>query len=189
MKWRERRQLSRSLERRVLAGERKADIVGQAAVDGEDWQAVARALALIPTPARRRRYLWLNRALLGFLALAATGEVAAAFSYDDRSIWLLLDLAFPALFLVALWGVVRFRARGYALAAYLAVIRLVWWAVSVPVHHLVSVPVALLVAQATVCAVVIVLVLAAQRRLLPETRTWNDMKPKTDAAGNLLFEE
>ncbi len=176
------------MERRILAGERKADIVGQAAVDGEDWQAVAQMVALIPTPARRRRYRWLNRALMLVLALAAVGEVAGAVSYET-GVWLVLVLVFPASFLVALSGVARFRARAYLFANGTAVIRLGWWVFSVAIHHTVDVPVALIAVQIALSAGVIVLAMATLTRLLPATHIWMDVSPKTDAAGTPVFEE
>ena len=184
----ERKQLARSLERRVLAGERKADIVGEAAADGDDLQLLARVLAVTPTPASRRRCRWANRALVILLALAASGEVAGLLAYD-HGVWLFLDLLFPVLFLEALYLVARYRARGYTLAAGVATLRLGWWALSVSVHHLVRAPGALVASQIAVCLAIGVLALLVQHRLLPATRAWTSLAPKTDAEGRLVLEE
>ena len=183
----ESRQLSRNLERRVLGGERKADIVGQAAADGGDWQLVARRLAVIPTPASRRRCRVANRALVVLLALAAAGEVVGLLAYD-HGLWLLLDLLFPLLFIAALSSVSRYRARGYTLAVSVATLRLGWWALSVSVHHLVTAPGALVTAQIAVCLAIGVLALLVQHRLLPAS-SWTSLAPLSDAEGNLVFEE
>ena len=192
MTWRKRRQLRSSLEQRVLAGERKADIVGQAAVDGQDWQRMARILALIPTPASRSRYRWLNRVLIGLLVLAEVGEVAAALasaqSYGDHSLWLVVDFLWVAAILFVVWEVARFRMYGYSGALAFALLRGVWWVLSVAMRHEVSLPLALVYAQIALLATIAVVATVTQRFLLPKTR-WTDSKPKTDAAGVLVFEE
>jgi hypothetical protein len=185
---REHRQLHRSIEHRVLAGEGKLAIVGQAAADGQDWQRIARWLALIPTPASRRRYRWPNRALICLLALAEFGEIAAALSYGDRSFWLILDFVWPVFLLVAISGVARFRVYGYNGAAAFAVIRGGWWVIAVAMRQEVSLPAALVYAQIALLVAIAVLATVTERLLLPKTR-WTDGRPRTDAAGNLLFEE
>ena len=183
----ERQQSQRSLERRVLAGERKADIVGAVAGEGGDWQRTARLLAQIPTATNRRRCSALNVVLVALLALAAAGEVLGLFAYD-HGIWWILDLLFPVLFLVAAVLVARHRARGYSLAALVAVLRLGWWALSVSVHHLVSAPAGLVAAQVVICVAVAALAILVQHRLLPAS-SWTSLSPRTDAEGNLVFEE
>jgi hypothetical protein len=184
----ERRQLNRSLERRVLAGEHKADIVSEAAADGGDWSATARIVALIPTPAHRHRYRWLNRLLLALLLLAAAAELLIALAQDADSWWRLLDLLPLAFFLLPLWPVAHYRCGGYSLAASLAATRLGLLAVHLW-HGSVSVPGGLAAAQLSLCVAVVLLAVFTQRRLLPESRTWTGSGPKTDAAGNLRFEE
>ncbi len=156
----------RELERRLLAGERKADIVAAVAAEGGDWQRAARQLAQLPTPPNRRRCRALNVALVALLALAAAGELLGLLTYD-HGIWLVLDLVFPVLFLVAAALVARYRARGYTMAATVAVVRLGWWALSVAVHQFVSAPAGLVAAQVVVCVAVAVVAVVVQRRLLP----------------------
>lgn len=192
MTWRERRQLRRSLEQRVLAGEHKADIVGQAAVDGRDWQRMARVLALIPTPASRSRYGWPNRVLIGLLTLAEVGEVAAAFAYaesfGDHAFWLVMDFFWVAAILFVVWEVAHFCVYGYNGALAFVLVRGGWWGISVAMHHEVSLPPALVYAQIALLVAIAVLATVTERLLLPKTR-WVDSRPKTDAAGVLVFEE
>jgi len=183
----EHRHSQRSLARRVLARERKADIVGAVAAEGGDWHRVARLLAQIPTPANRRRCSAPNTVLVVLLGLAAAAELRALFAYDN-GIWLVLDLVFPALFLVAAALVGRYRARGYSLAALLAMLRLGWWALAVAAHQLVSAPAVLVAAQVVVCIAVAALAVLVQHRLLPESSRMG-LAPRTDAEGKLVFEE
>jgi hypothetical protein len=177
----------RELERRLLAGERKADIVAAVAAEGGDWQRAARQLAQLPTASNRRRCRALNVALIALLALAAAGEILGLLAYD-HGVWVVLDLVFPVLFLVAAALVAGYRARGYTMAATVAVVRLGWWALSVAIHHLVSAPAGLIAAQVVVCAAVAVLAVVVQRRLLPAS-TWTSLAPLTDAEGKWVFEE
>jgi hypothetical protein len=178
----------RSLERRVLAGERKADIVAAvAAQGGGDWRQTARLLARIPTATSRRRCRALNVVLVALLVAAAVGEVLGLLAYD-HGIWWILDLVFPVLFLVAAALVARQRARGYSLAALLAALRLGWWALSVAGHQLVSAPAGLVAAQVVVCLFIAALAILVQHRLLPAS-TWAGLSPRTDAEGNLVFED
>jgi hypothetical protein len=176
----------------VLAGERKADMVGQAAVDGQDWQFMARALALVPTPASRRRYRWPTLALVGLLALAEVGEVAAALAsartFGDHAFWLATDFFWVAFIVFAACEVARYRVYGYNGAFAIALIRGSWWIMFVVIHHQVSLPLALVYAQLALFAVIAVWATLMRHLLLPQTRLI-DAQPKTDAAGVLDFEE
>jgi hypothetical protein len=177
----------RSLERRVLAGERKADIVAAVAAEGGDWRRTARLLARVPTVTSRRRCRALNVVLVALLVAAAVGEVLGVLAYD-HGIWWIVDLVFPVLFLVAAALVARQRARGYSLAALAAALRLGWWALSVAGHQVVSAPAGLVAAQVVICAAVAALAILVQHRLLPAS-TWASLSPRTDPEGNLVFEE
>lgn len=185
----ERRELGRSLERRVLAGERKADIVGQAAVDGQDWQAIARAVALIPTPSRRRRWRWLNRLLMAVLVAAATCQGASTLLVEGDWFWLVAELTWAFFFLLPPPWIVLYRQRGYGPAMAAGVIALGWWLYAVGWGEEYAASGALVATQVVLCALAIVLSLVTQRLLLPATTIWTDVRPKVDAAGNLVFEE
>jgi hypothetical protein len=185
----ERRELHRTLERRVFAGERKADIVGQAAGDGQDWRAIARTVALIPTPSRRHRWRWLNRLLMAVLVVAAACQVASALLVEGDWFWLVAVLTWAFFFLLPLPWIVLYRQRGYALAMTAGVIALGWWLYVVAWGHEAPASGTLMAGAAALCLLTIVLSLATQRLLLPATTIWTDVRPKTDAAGNLVFEE
>jgi hypothetical protein len=184
--WRERRQLHRALARRVLAGESKTAITGQAATDGEDWQSIARMLAEIPTPASRRRYRWLNRALMALLALEAVGEVAARLALPRTWGWWVVCVVVPACYFYALWRVSRFD--GYSVTVTLALLRLLYWTYDVAISHRDVFLAALVTAQVVGSFVLLVLALVTWRRMLPQTRWWT-REPRTDASGTVVFEE
>ena len=188
MKRSEQRELQRTLEQRVLAGERKADLVGQAAADGEDWQTWARLVARIPTPARRRRWRWLNRGLIALVA--ATAAVwAVGLAAIESGIWLAVALVGPLLLASTLWGLAHCRGREYFAASGIAVVGLSVWLYTIAWRSPGLAPPALIAGEAVLCALVIVVALLALRLLLPATTMWTDVKPKTDSAGQLIFEE
>ena len=185
----ERRELHRTLEQRVLAGERKADIVGQAVVDGQDWQAIARTVAVIPTPALRQRWRWLNRLLMAVLVAAAACQVASTLLVEGDWFWIVAELTWAFFFLLPLPWIVLYRPRGHALAMTAGVIALGWCLYVVAWGHEAPASGTLIAFTAALCVLAIVLSLVTQRLLLPATTIWTDVRPKTDAARNLVFEE
>jgi hypothetical protein len=189
MNRRERKGQFLTLERRVLAGERKADIVGQAAADGEDWRALARVVSQIPTPTNRRRWRWLNRLLMAALVAAAAGQLAAARLVEGDWFWLALQLMWTVYFVLPLASVARYRPRGYSVAMATGVFALAYWFFVVARGDEYAASGALVAAEAALCTLALVLTLVAERLLLPATTMWTEVRPKLDAAGNLRFEE
>ena len=188
MKRSEQRELQRALERRILGGERKADIVGRAAADGADWQAYARTVARIPTPANRLRWRWLNRALMTALVASAAGQAAGAVVVAGGWLWLTGQLLLTISLLAPSAWVAHYRQDGYSLASGAGISGLGWWLYVVAYGHEYSAPGALIAAESALCALVVALSLLALHLLLPATQWW-ETKPKIDAAGNLIFEE
>ena len=188
MKRSEQRGLQRTLERRILAGERKADIVGQAAADGQDWQAYARLVGRIPTPASRRRWRWLNRTLIALTVVTAAAWVAGLLSVET-GLWLAVALACPLLLASTVWGLARYRQNEYYAASGMGVIGLGVWALTLGWQNPGLASGALVAAEAVLCGLVLVLALLTVRLLLPATSMWSDGRAKTDAAGRLTFEE
>jgi hypothetical protein len=189
MNRRGRREQFLTLERRILAGERKADIVGHAAVDGSDWRALAREVARIPMPANRRRWRWLNRLLLAALVAAAGGQLVAARLVEGGSFWLAMQVLLTVYFVLALVPVARYRLRGYGLACTAGAVGLGWWLYVVAWGAEFPASGALVAAEAFLCAFTLALAMLAQRLLLPATTFWTEARPKLDADGRLVFEE
>jgi hypothetical protein len=183
----ERRGLQRELERRILAGERKADIIGQAAATGQDWQTLARLVARIPTSASRRRWRWLNRALVTSIAASAAVWAASLFTFET-GIWLAVALLGPMLLAASLWGVAHYRQGDYVAAAGVAAFGLHFWLFTIAWHSPGLASGALDAVEAALCGLVIILSLLATYLLLPATSLWGD-RPKKDATGQLMFEE
>jgi hypothetical protein len=188
MKRSKQRELQRALERRILAGERKADIVGQAAADGQDWQTYARLVGRIPTPANRQRWRWLNRALTLLTGATAAAWVAGLLSFET-GLWLAVALVCPLFLASTVWGLARYRQRDYYAAAGIGVIGLWVWLLTIAWHSPGLASVALIAVEAVLCGLVLGLALLAVRLLLPTTSMWSNGRPKTDAAGRLTFEE
>jgi hypothetical protein len=189
MNRRERRQQSLALERRILSGERKADIVGQAAVDGLDWRELARMAALIPIPANRRRWRWLNRLLMAVLVAAAAGQLAGVYLVEGGWFWLVGQLTWTVFFVLPLPWIALYRYRGYAPLMTAGVGVGAWWVYMAAWAQEVSASGTLIVVEVALCGLVAALALLTQRLLLPATTLWSDARPKLDADGNLVFEE
>jgi hypothetical protein len=188
MKRREQRELQRSLERRILAGERKADIVGQAAADGQDWQTWARLAARVPTPASRRRWRWLNRGLIALVAVTAAAWVVGLAAIES-GLWLAVALVGPLLLASTLWGLAYYRGLEYFAASGIAFVGLSVWLYTIAWRSPGLASPALIAGEAVLCALVIVVALVAVHLLLPATTMWTDVKPKTNSDGRLIFEE
>jgi hypothetical protein len=77
---------------------------------------------------------------------------------------------------------------GYNIAFGIAGVRSAWWVISVAMRQEVSLPEAVVYSQIALLASIMIVALVTERLLLPEAR-WTDMRPKTDAAGRLLFDE
>jgi hypothetical protein len=184
----EQRDLHRALERRILAGGRKADIVGQAAADGQDWQTYARLVALIPTPASRRRWRWLNRGLVALVA-ATTAAWLAGLTAVESGVWLAVALVCPLFLASTLWGLAHYRGREYFAASGIAVVGLSVWLYTIAWRSPGLAPPGLIAGEAVLCGLVIVVALLTVHLLLPATTIWTDVRPKTDSDGQLTFEE
>jgi hypothetical protein len=182
------RDLQRALERRILAGGRKADIVGQAAADGQDWQTYARLVARIPTPASRRRWRWLNRGLVALVA-ATTAAWVAGLAAVESGVWLAVALIGPLLLASTLWGLAHYRGRDYFAAAGIAVVGLSVWLYTIAWRSPGLAPTGLVAVEAMLCALVFAVALLTAHLLLPATTIWTDVRPKTDSDGQLIFEE
>jgi hypothetical protein len=188
MKRSERRELRRILRRRILAGERKADIVGWAAVDGLDWQTYARMASQIPTPASRRRWRWLNRALLVAVAACAAGQVAAAVVVAGDWLWLGTLILLTILLVATVPDVVRFRLDGFSWPSIPGSFVLLLWLYYVAYRGTPAAPPALIAVEASLAALLVGISLLEVHLLLPATQWWEG-RPKVDAAGILIFEE
>jgi hypothetical protein len=175
-----------ALERRILAGERKADIYATY-FDETDAARCAKTLAQIPTPDRRRRYRLLNWLLVADIAVLALIKlfVFTLFVLTEIPKGFLLILIAPLINIWIMWLVAKFRAVGYLLVIAFGLTGLS--KVMEGFQRSVDRVDLSLNAVSLVC-VVTAMMLAGflMRKLLPQTGIF--LRPRTDSAGQPQFE-
>jgi hypothetical protein len=186
MTWSERRRYFLAAERRVLAGEPKAQVLADMTGAGDDPREAARTLARIVSPSRRRRYRWPQR--LFFVLVAAAG-VAAALSPlvnpFDGGPWFAIGIAWSA-FMFGLPLVALLRWRGLAFQwVTLGALFALWWTVRPLLEG--SAPLdAGVAALLALYAAVIVGAAVLWRRLFPDVG-WGNGDPRRSADGEYLL--
>ena len=183
----DRKALCKTLEQRVLSGERKAAIYADFP-DEHDSKRVARVLAQIPTPGRREQFGSLNGVLVVAIGLLAAIKVLVVTLLVLTEIpkGAVLILLAPAINVLLRWMVAKFRGIGY-----LVVIAFGLTSVSNMTEGFEkgSHPVDLAINTVSLSCVALSIVLASVliKKLLPQTSFF--LTPRKDAAGYPLFEE
>ncbi len=175
-----------TLERRILAGERKADIYATC-LDETEAKRCAKLLAQIPTPARRSQYRLLNGIIVADIAVLALIKllVVSLVVLTEIPKGFLLILLAPLINLFILWQVAKFRAIGYLLVIAFGLTGLsrVIEGFQKSMDGL-----DLALNSVSLACVVSAMILAflLMRKLLPQTSLL--LNPKTDSAGRPQFE-
>ena len=182
----DRKQLYNAFEKRILAGERKSAIYSEYS-DDQDSKLVARVLAQIPTAERRKQFKLLNRILIVALALLALIKllVVSLFVLTEMPKGVVLILLAPAINILFIWLVLKFRGVGYLLVVALGLSGLdkviegiekggTPLDLTINILSLVCVTVAILIA------------FVLMNKLLPQTSFF--LTPKRDASGRPIFE-
>ncbi len=107
----------------------------------------------------------------------------------ETGFWLAVALLCPLFLAASLWGVAHYRQRDYMVAASLAFLGLYVWLFTIAWHSRGLASGVLVAVEAALCGLVLVLAQLTVQLLLPSTTMWINVKPKTDAAGQLMFEE
>ena len=176
------------IEKRILAGERKAEIYAGFA-GNPDAERCASVLAQIPTPAQRRRYSWLNWIFIAILAIMAALKTlgAAAIILSSMPKAFLLILIMPLINIWMIWLAAKFRALGYLLTICFCIIslsKLDWLNAGKSAFAIAAIAV-----NAVLLLAAMAIAWALLRKLLPQTKLGFALRPKTDSAGNPQFEE
>ena len=182
----ERKQLYRSIEKRVLSGERKADIYSEYP-DEQDAKLVARVLAQIPVPERRKQFSLLNWILIVAIGILAAIKllVVTLFVLSEIPKGAVLILLAPAINIFLIWAVAKFKGFGYLLVIAFGLTGLskVMEGFEKGSHPLdFSLNTVSLICVAASIAMAAVLM----KNLLPQTSFF--LTPKKDEAGNPIFE-
>jgi len=183
----ERKQLYRVVEKRVLAGERKAEIYASY-TEEQDAKLVARVLAQIPTPERRKQFSLLNWILviaIGILAAIKLLIVTLLVLTEIPKGPVLILLA-PAINILLIWAVARFRGFGYL---FVVAFGLTGLSKVMEGFEKGSHPIDLAINSVSMVCVLASIALAAvlMKKLLPQTSFF--LTSKTDQAGRPIFEE
>jgi hypothetical protein len=183
----ERKQLYKAIEKRVLAGERKSEIYA-AYPDEQDARLVARVLAQIPTPERRKRFRLLNWALIVGIGILASIKllVVTLLVLTEIPKGAVLILLAPAINIFLMWAVAKFRGVGYLLviAFGLTGASKVIEGLEKGSHPL---DLALNVTSLACVAASIAIAFVLMKKLLPQTSLF--LTPKKDETGSPVFEE
>ena len=183
----EAKQLYATLERRVLAGERKADIYA-GYLDESDATRCAKVLAQIPTPSRRRHFRVLNWVLVAALGVLALIKlfIVTLFVLTQIPKGFVLILIAPLINIWIMWMVAKFRAIGYLLVIAFGftglskVIEGFQKSVDSLDMTLNSINLVCIVSAMVIAGILM-------RKLLPNTSFL--LRPKTDGMGRPQFEE
>lgn len=183
----DRKQLYKAIERRVLSGESKTEIYA-GYPEEQDAKLVARILAQIPTPGRRKQFGLLNWILivaLGILAVIKLGVVTLLVLTEIPKAAVLILLA-PAINIFLIWVIAKFRGFGYL---FVVAFGLTGVSKVVEGFEQGSHPVDIAINTASLICVVLAMTLAVilMRKLLPQTTFL--LTPRKDAEGNPQFEE
>jgi hypothetical protein len=183
----ERKQLYKAIEKRVLAGERKSEIYAEHP-DEQDARLVARVLAQIPTPERRKRFSLLNWALIVGIGILAAIKllVVTLLVLTEIPKGAVLILLAPAINIFLMWAVAKFRGVGYLLviAFGLTGASKVIEGLEKGSHPL---DLALNVTSLACVAASIAIAFVLMKKLLPQTSLF--LTPKKDETGSPVFEE
>jgi hypothetical protein len=183
----ERKQLYRAIEKRVLAGERKAEIYANYPEE-QDAKLVARVLAQIPTPDRRKQFSLLNGILVSAIGILGAIKllVVTLFVLTEIPKGAFLILLAPAINILLIWAVAKFRGVGYLLVVAFGLTGLskVMEGLEKGSH-----PIDLAINSVSMVCVLVSITLAAvlMKKLLPQTNFF--LTPKKDQAGHPMFEE
>jgi hypothetical protein len=183
----ERKQLYKAIENRVLAGEPKSAIYAEYP-DEQDAKLVARVLAQIPTPERRKQFSLLNWILIIAIGILAAIKllVVTLLVLTEIPKGAVLILLAPAINIFLIWAVAKFKGVGYLLVIAFGLTGLskVMEGFEKGAH-----PIDLAInATSLICVTVsIVIAFVLMKKLLPQTSLF--LTPKKDESGNPVFEE
>jgi len=183
----ERKQLYKSIEKRVLAGEGKSEIYAEYP-DGQDAKLVARVLAQIPTPARRKQFSLLNWTLIIAIGILAAIKllVVTLLVLTEIPMGAVLILLAPAINIFLMWAVAKFKGVGYLLVVAFGLTGLSkvmegFEKGAHPIDFAIN-------ATSLLCVTVsIALAIVLMKKLLPQTSFF--LTPKRDESGNPVFEQ
>ena len=182
----ERKNLYKNIERRILDGVHKQDIYAEYS-DERDSRLVARILANIPTAQRRIQFRFLNWILVVTIGILAAIKllVVTLFVLTEIPQGALLILLAPAINILLIWMVVRFKGVGYLLtiAFSLSGLSRVMEGFEMGLG-----PIDLTINSISLVCVATAIIIAAvlMRKLLPQTSFF--LTPKRDGIGNPIFE-
>ena len=183
----ERKQLYKTIETRVLAGERKAAIYAEH-LDEQDAKLVARVLAQIPTAARRKRFRLLNWILVIVIGIMAAIKllVVTLLVLTEIPKGAVLILLAPAINIFLIWAVVKFKGFGYllVLAFGLTGLSKVMEGFQKGAH---PIDFAINLISLVCVSASIVIAFVLMKKLLPQTNLF--LTPKKDETGKPIFEE
>jgi len=183
----ERKQLYKAIETRVLSGECKSEIYA-GYPDEQDARLVARVLAQIPTPARRKQFRLLNWVLIVSIGVLAAIKllIVTLLVLTEIPKGAALILLAPVINIFLIWVVAKFRGFGYLLvvAFGLTGVSNVIESFEKGLH-----PIDFAInAVSLICVVAsIIIAVVLMKKLLPQTSFL--LTPKRDETGNPLFEE
>ena len=182
-----RKQLYKVIEKRVLAGELKAAIYADYS-DELDAKLVARVLAQIPTPERRKQFSLLNWVLIVAIGILAAIKllVVTLLVLTEIPKGAVLILLAPLINILLIWAVAKFRGVGYLLVVAFGLTGL---SKVIEGFEKGSHPIDLVINSASLVCVLVSIALAAvlMKKLLPQTSFF--LTPKKNQAGHPIFEE
>jgi len=177
----------KAIEKRVLSGERKAEIYAEYP-DEQDAKLVARVLAQIPTAARRKQFRLLNWILIVAIGILAAIKllVVTLLVLTQIPKGAVLILLAPVINIFLIWAIAKFRAVGYLLvvAFGLAGVTKVMDGFEKG-SHITDFAINTISLICVVVSIAIAIVL--MKKLLPQTSFF--LSPKKDETGNPVFEE
>jgi hypothetical protein len=179
----ERKQLQKKFEQRILAGQHKADIYAEYP-DPKDAKIVTMVLSRIPIPKYREKFRVLNWVLVAIIGLLTVLKLLAVLSFvltEMPQAGILMLLVMPIINIFVLWMLVKFDVTGYLCVIILGLNTLFKMVTgSEPIDNLFSIIAAGIIIASIALAFILLKV------LLPQS---NFIVPKKDAEGRPIFEK
>ncbi len=184
----ERKQLYSTIEKRILAGERKSKIYAEY-TDEQDSKLAARLLALIPTPMRRKQFTLLNWILIVCLGILTFIKIIvfALFVLNEFPEGALFILIVPVINIYMMWLVAKFRGIGYLLVIVLGMNGLFSIMEEFEAEIIYPSDFAVIAVSIVLVITSIVISFVLMNKLLPQTNFC--LTPKKDKTGRPIFEE
>lgn len=183
----ERRQLYKTLEKRIISGESKSKIYAEY-TDAKDAKLVAKIMALMPTAVRRKQFKRLNWslvAILGILTVIKIAVVTLLVLTEIPNGAIIIFIA-PIINLVLIWAVAKFQGFGYLIVIAISINGIAKLTeVLTKNTHPIDLTINITNLVLSLASIIIAAIL--MKKLLPQTTLF--LTPKKDDAGNPIFED